>query len=425
MKKLPTIFLVFFFLPMFSFSQDYWEQLYLPDTTNILSIAVNAQEEIFIGTGKNGATGGIYNSLDSGISWNFLGMGLFRFYSIAINNNGDIYAGANQSENNSGLYRSVDNGQSWEPILPDIGLYGNILAILPYGDTIFASIWTGGATILRSIDNGLTWQLVFSSSNSSEYVTDIIKSSSGEIFISLTAFQENMGGVYKSEDWGNTWQFIGLYNYMVTSLALNSSGDLFAGSYGGLGDTAMQGIYVLRAGDENWQGLTYPQVNDILINSEDDIFCSTAWPNGVVRSIDNGNTFELVNEGLAPGEMRELAIDNSGFIYVTNLSSINRTINTTVSIKENGLETGKIVLKLFPNPVINDFYINMIDHKLITEPLKISIYNCKGELVFKKEEAFSFENRILIDANNLKAGLYVIEITINNYEHHLNKFIKY
>ncbi len=397
------------------FSQDFWEELYFPDSTNILSIAINTQSDIFIGAGKNGGTGGIYRSSDSGQMWEFLGMPEHIFRAMAINSNGDIYAGSSQSPQYGGLFRSIDNGETWVSILPEIGVYGNIVHILPLGDTIFVSIWMGGAAVIRSTDNGQTWELVFATNNSSEYVTDILKSNTGELFISLTGYFENMGGVYKSGDGGENWKFIGLFNYMITSLAMNSSNDLFAGSWGYLSGSASSGFYVLRNGEEEWDELyQFSQVQDVVISSEDHIYFSSSMPNGVIRSLDNGRTFEFINEGLPEGPMGQLSIDNHGFIYLTTTFLSNflaKSINPTVSIPEFNPNP----LNLYPNPVTNSLNVSGFNSYGNPVLVKIKIYNSLGVKIRTKTVGI-INDQLVLDLGDLSSGFYLVFLSFENHE---------
>ena len=383
MKKIFFLLLIFIAIPLLSFSQEYWEQLYFPDTADITCLAVNNVGDLFVGTGSNQTTGALYRSTDSAESWELLfENGDFSVNSISLNNQGTIYISKGGFTK---ILTSTDNGDSWDTIQYPSYITANIGNIEASGvDTLFISTaFNNGVILFRSYDNGNSWDSIFTTHhNTSESIQKILISPNPNIiYLALSGHLENMGGVYKSADGGDTWEFIGLYNYMVTSLALNNAGDLFAGSYGGLADTAMQGIYVLRAGNENWQGLSYPQVNDIIIISEDEIFCSTAWPNGVVRSTDNGNTFELINEGLASGEMRDLAIDNSGYIYVTNLSSLNRTINPTVSINEKMIDLYSNDLEIYPNPASSSLFIKPNHPFSNKQNLEINIFSSLGKLV--------------------------------------------
>ena len=404
-------------------AQDFWEQLNFPDSTNIFSIAVNNKGDIFCGTGINGGTGGIYRSLDTGVTWEFLGMPDYVVHALAIHDNGNIFAATYQSAEHSGISKSVDNGQSWEPIIPDIGIHGNVVAVLPFGDTLFVSIGAGYATLVRSADNGQTWEQVFATENSNDFVTDIVKSANGEIFISIEGYIQSTGGVYKSTDGGDNWEFTGLYNSMISSLAMNASGDLFAGSWDGY-EPNYSGVYVLRNGAQDWEVLiSGPQINDLIVNSDNHIYCTSSWPNGVIRSLDNGENFELIIDGLPAGMMNELILDSLGFLYVTNPGTLARSTNTTVSVQE--IYTLNAHLIQYPNPV-NDVINIEIFFNEKPESFEIVIYNNIGELVISKECTLFKENQdqIQIDVSDIKPGIYIITYIFSKSKIS-SKFIKY
>ncbi len=401
-------------------AQDFWEQLYFPDSTNIFSIAVNNQGNIFIGAGS-----GIYRSIDNGENWNCMGLIDHTFYSMAINNNGDIYAGSNQDINYPGLFRSIDNGLTWDTINPNIGVYGNILSILAEGDTLFVSVWSGQVLLIRSIDGGQTWESVFTTTHGSEKITDIIKSANGDIYFSLTGYFADTGGIYKSEDGGETWNFIGLFNSMVSSLAMNTSGDLYAGSWDGYAPY-YAGVYVLRNGSQDWEVLiSGPQISDMVINSDNHIYCTSSWPNGVIRSLDNGENFELINSGLPGGPMGYMTIDNNGYLYITSEFQSNfiaKTIETTVDITESKVKISNSRLLIYPNPVTDIININLYTGFTNTPRLTFCIYDQYGKQCVNRTMN-TIDDHIQIDVSNLKTGIYFISILEGNNK--LNsKFIK-
>ena len=431
MKKLllALIIIINFCLVNLSYAQDFWEQLYFPDSSRIFCIAVNEDSHIFIGAGGNNS-GDVYRSVNDGTSWDFLEIENRTVYSIAVNTNGDIYAGTSQgltSEGDyiGGLYRSIDDGDTWEVVVPDIGVYGNILVIKAWGDTLFASIGGSGASVVRSTDNGETWELWFSTDNLTEYASDIIRSNSGTIYIGLRGYYEGMGGVYKTEDDGETWVFLGLYNHMVSSLALNSSNDLFAGSWGWLDETASSGLFVLRNGEEEWDDLVpeHSPLTDIIINSDNHIYFSSLWPDGVTRSIDNGESFELIKEGLPDGLMQDLCLNESGYIYVTNGSTLAKSINPTVSIQESNVELQTKRWKVYPNPandMLNIKPINKIERSAI---VKINIYNTAGRLILTSE-CSNLSEHYHLNITDLPSGLYIVEVVSNDFKNRIKFIVK-
>lgn len=413
MKKFFAFIILQLFVNPSAFSQDFWEQLYFPDTTQIRCITINENDHIFIGAGGNGLSGGVYRSYDDGTNWDLLGLENRSISSVAINNNGDIYAGASQSSNIEGLFRSDDDGETWESILPDIGVYGNIIAILPLGDTIFVSLWmSSGSKLICSIDNGQNWELIFSNENSTEHITDIVKTNSGKLYIGLRAYTAYMGGIYKSDDGGDNWEYSGLFNYQVLALAYNSDNDVFAATPGGFNDTLLPGLYVLRNGESDWEELIIgPGAEDVIVNSKDHIFFSSSWPNGVARSVDNGQTYEFVNEGLPEVPMEELSIDNLGYLYVSTWFSSNflaRSVNPTVSAPEVKLASFEDPWILYPNPADN--LVN-IEERFINKSLyikRIHIYNKFGDLIQTHNN--HIDDHHLIDVSGLAPGLYLVEI---------------
>jgi photosystem II stability/assembly factor-like uncharacterized protein len=411
------------FFRVILYSQDFWEQLYFPDSTAIYCIAVNDQGNIFVGAANDGVSGGVYRSIDSAQTWELvLDLGEFSIRSVVINENGDIYAGSRLTENQSALFRSNDNGQTWETIVPDIGVYGNVINILPKGDTIFVSIWSNSAVLIRSIDNGEHWEIVFQSDNSSEYVSDIDISSIGDIFISLMCFFPNMGGIYKSEDGGENWEYAGLINHQVYSVEFNSNDDLFIGVWSDF-IYATGGLYAIYNGSDTIEDLLFgPSVNEMVINSDDDIYFADV-PGGVIRSLDNGQTFEYVNEGLS-GTIGIMSIDSQGFIYLASNSSnkLAKSIDPTITgIEAEPLISGSDYFHVFPNPAsdrLTIIYKETTSHKYA----EIKIFNALG---IEVKQTFVSQNgkEILFDTSTLESGVYFVVMKVEGIDVATGKFL--
>ena len=304
-----------FFCTLTGHTQSFWATLYFPDSTNIHCLAINNQGYIFAGTSKNAGTGGIYRSTDTGFSWDFLGMGDKGFLSMTIDVAGNIYAGCTQNLDDN-IYKSTDNGQTW------IGKYaadGNIVCITSGKDgLLFASSFGNTCNILRSIDYGENWLEVFQTSNNAEYVTDIAIRNTDTIYAGSTNYFEG-GGMFRSVDGGSTWDTIGLYNFHVKALALNSKGDLFVGTYGHNTQYELSGIYVKYHNQNNWVKKASGYITKILINKYDDIFVALGGGIGgqVIVSKDNGVSFQLLN-GVFPDEVSCLALDGTGYLYAAS-----------------------------------------------------------------------------------------------------------
>ena len=408
-------FLAFFLLfPLLSLkSQDFWEQLYFPDSTAIRCIAVNDQGDIFVGAANDGVSGGVYRSTDTAQTWELvLDLGEFSAHSISINENGYIYVGITGSYN---FMVSQDYGENWNAlILPS---NGNVSSIQCIGsDTVLAGLAvSNGALLLRSIDGGQNWDSVFVTiGHPGENISDIALSSSGKIYFSMMCFFPDMGGIYKSENGGDTWDYVGLINHQVHSVEFNSNDDLFIGVWSDFIYTT-GGLYAIFNGSDSIEELiTGPSVTEMVINSNDDIYFADV-PAGIIRSEDNGQTFEYVNEGLS-GEVGIMSIDSQGFIYLASSNSNNlaRSINPTIT----GIETKPLTalgysIKIVPNPATDYFALTLPEEPTLSKSYTIYIYDVSGNLFFEETKVIN-GNSFQQDISKLATGVYFIKIVNEN-----------
>jgi photosystem II stability/assembly factor-like uncharacterized protein len=90
----------------------------------------------------------------------------------------------------------------------------------------------------------------------------------------------------------------------VISLAINSNGDVFAGTFEG------GGVYRSTDDGDNWSlvdnGLTNTYVTALAINNAGHIFAAT-FGGGAFRSTDNGNGWTFLNTGVPNATFLSLA----------------------------------------------------------------------------------------------------------------------
>ncbi|MCH7676972.1 T9SS type A sorting domain-containing protein, partial [candidate division KSB1 bacterium] len=140
--------------------------------------------------------------------------------------------------------------------------------------------------------------------------------SSGDIFAGTA------GGVFRSTDNGDNWSEIntGLANTDIRALAINSNDHIFAGTAGGLFRSTDNG--------DNWleinAGLpTNTAVGTLAINSGGDVFAGSN--RGVFRSTDNGNNWNQMNTGLTSTRVAALAINSLGEIFAGTSGGVFRS----------------------------------------------------------------------------------------------------
>ena len=105
----------------------------------------------------------------------------------------------------------------------------------------------------------------------------------------------------------------GLTNTYVPALAINASGQIFAGTWG-------NGVFLSTDNGESWtevsNGITQPFILSLVINAEGDIFAGADFGGGVFRSVDNGRTWTPVDNGLTTSNnVNALIVSSSGDIF--------------------------------------------------------------------------------------------------------------
>ncbi len=421
MKKLILIFTVLILNTNIVNSQDYWEIINTPLEIDIYSIEVNSNGDIFIAVPFSPG-GGVLRNLNNLNSWDT---------SLFFNNDviGKIYI--DKSDNvfaaSDRLYFSDNNGISWSLIFNVQGL--GINSVLRNSDnSIIFGKWGG---IYKTDTIGSNWVQVLSLGNT-EVVSAIIEdANTGKLYAGTINFIGG-GGVYLSEDGGDTWEHFGLTNHYVSSLALNSSGDLFAGTrghhylYSG-------GVYILQNGQSEWMNLNNEElVTSMVINSQDEIYiaCSMLdfyW-GGVRRSMDNGQTWEDISlETMCNYDIEDIILGPEEHLYVNKNNSptpLYKSINSTVSIHENKNNSNFITYN-YPNPFSNETTIAFTLPGDFKTPV-LNIYNMQGRIIrqynIAGKKSQQWDGRDW-NGNPVTNGIYFYNINYENISSQFNKLL--
>jgi len=303
-------------------------------TSSVNTIAVDQDGYLYVGTDRDG----IFVSKNRGDSWEQTNNGLIdmQVSCLGTNKNGYVFVGA---EGGQGISRSIDSGQNWE--LANGGLCNTSVESIAINadDQVFASVEDLG--VFRSVDNGESWETV-NEGLTRKRIGVMAINSSGHIFAGVSELQGNDGGVFRSVDNGSTWESLGLDAWSVVALivssaediiangvlrltndgdtwehvhesigarefAMNSSGDLFAATY--------SGIYHSTDDGDTWALVTDQGARRIICNRNGILFAGTEYDAGVIRSEDNGITWEPANDGLTDGRVLCLAINSIDHIF--------------------------------------------------------------------------------------------------------------
>ncbi len=179
-----------------------------------------------------GSTGGILKAHFGDDLWvtpQTMGLPLTKIYCLALDSSNNLYAGAAYN----GVFESTDGGTFWTQsgISSPLIFYSVKSMEIDGEGKIFAGTDTAGAYC--SSDSGIDWKSIPSITGKS--VTCFLMSRSSEYFAGTSD-----SGVFVSTDRGMTWQpaNVGLEDSSVSSLLFDQQGNVYAGTAGGLFESA-------------------------------------------------------------------------------------------------------------------------------------------------------------------------------------------
>jgi hypothetical protein len=239
-----------------------------------------------------------------------------------------------------GMYRSDDNGLNWRQ-LSEIWTASNTnaLAVNERGTVFIGTTGFGPQGLYRSEDGGASW--IATTLTANPLSSGSIRSRSlavGEDGFVIAAYQDQdsrRDGVYRSDDDGETWLQLDLPPFIPSSLAIARTGTTF-----GLGrrvDRQELGETLFLSPDagSSWfsTSLTLEQTASPLITTtpRQQVFVAAGF-NGIFRSVDDGETWESVNEGLpvsSQGNLQtgvsQVLLAPDGFLYANASDGLYRS----------------------------------------------------------------------------------------------------
>lgn len=330
-----------------------WTSVSVPMAGSIQSINA-VRERVFLISTKDR---GIYKSTDSGTTF-ARATGTEKEYRDLIEKNG-VYFAAPKDE---GVMKSTDNGSTWVSTgyLTDqnIGAFAKTRS-----NNLLVGV-KGGRGVYRSVDNGDTWVktefpqhvIVYSLTVSNE---NTIFAGTGEVF----------DGVYKSVDDGLTWTKIdglsGTIQYKGNGIFL-SNGDLLIGSNG----------------------------------------------TGIFHSSDEGETWNLNNEGLDNTFGFAFTQAPNGDVYATTGSGVFKADNLSTSLDESAEKAdGFELYQNYPNP----FNPSTTIHWNMNKPsyVTLSVYDTLGREIVSLASGYHGmgEYTAKFDASKLSSGIYFYRLS--------------
>ncbi len=176
-----------------------WEQVGPIQPPFVIHTAVSSGKDLYVGGGfsyyDSASPGGVFHSIDDGISWTDITKGLTNNYVSSLLLVDTVLLAGTYG---AGVFRSIDKGISW--VHTDNGLEGALVTTLAsFQNYIFAG--TDGNGIYRSSNNGTSWTHIISPLTTLRSFASI----GSLLFAATYGFRSSDGSVYRSDDSGITW----------------------------------------------------------------------------------------------------------------------------------------------------------------------------------------------------------------------------
>ena len=281
---------------------DFWMEIN-PPTTGIHSLIVDSEGNIIVGAS------GVYCSRDEGMTWGLIGLEDCGILCLYEHTDGTLLAGSNYANS---LYKREAGSTEWQA-LPIPTNASSVSFGVTADNSLLVGTWNG---IYKSTDWDSTWTNVFEDPNGNSVVVNLVKLNNGTMLASIKDYNYmGLGGLFQSADNGDTWENLGFDNTDKRSLAKNSQDVIYLGS-------AAYPMGFHRSSDygSTWQSfLSNKCVESLAVDNNDvvyaNLFCwSWPWSVGIVRSGDNGETWDYINSG-KNSEVEKLYLSDDGYLY--------------------------------------------------------------------------------------------------------------
>ncbi|QQS38161.1 MAG: T9SS type A sorting domain-containing protein [Ignavibacteriales bacterium] len=251
---------------------------------------------------------GIYSSKDEGATWELENTGLTTPYifSLVTNNHGTLFAGTYDGQIGGisyghGVFRSTNDGETW--VASNNGLnssWVNKLAVNKVNNDLYAATINSNA-VYRSSDQGMNWIPVISNETANAFVFN----NNGDVFAAIYN-----SGIYRSSNNGMDWTAINSGLQSGPALKQLKQSDInrkfrrFSREESGLEYT--------RSSEQQLDNITL-NITSLCIDGHGTIYAGGYGE--LYRSVDNGDSWDLIEEELGDGWITSLVFDERNNFY--------------------------------------------------------------------------------------------------------------
>jgi photosystem II stability/assembly factor-like uncharacterized protein len=357
--------------------------------TDITAFATSSNA-IFAGTNWTG----VYVSTDQGGTWSRANTGLATPHVLAMTTK-DNWTFA--SVLNKKTYRTNNNGATWTPAYSGLP---NDPVLLDHDATHVYAVSMGSQyesqKLYESLDDGLNWNVIDGSNAISGGMTAM------DINDPYIYIGTGNGMVLRSSDHGLSWQDITSYMPVVKVTAILALDDV---TYIG---TDSKGIYKVNNSNlsMNFSGLGMTNNNITGIVLQNGVLFASTWGGGVFASMNDGQIWFPVNDGLDNRFVQVLA-GESAKVYAGTDAGVYQTTEETFSkiailagLAENNDNQN---ISVYPNPCNTQLCVSAGSE----QKMNITIQDVSGKMIYHSESNSGLET---IDLKNESRGVYFITI---------------
>ncbi len=374
------------------------------DLTPVMFSVTNSKMYL-IGEFTNNGDDWLYSSDDEGSSWSNISMNLNNHAINSLDASGQkVYLGAAGA-----ILYSSNSARSWVQVDTPLFKYNNVITISKTNNNIIYHLqtWHHHGKDLRglskSTDNGYTWWEIDSTIDifNAPFVTLTDKNN----FIYLGTAEK----FYRSSDGGTSFTLLS-DAFGVNSISI-SGNNVYASKYGG-------GVIKSKNNGNTWQsintGLADSVVNCLSAIYGDYVYAGTG--SGIYWTTDGGSHWKKLNGGLGVNKNVLAIIQNDSYVYCNiegaGLYRHEQVMDAPVAINPQGNNIPEVysLKQNYPNP-FNP--VTKIGFDLPKDGnVKLVVYDLLGREVsllvntFKKAGTYSFD----FDGNKLSSGVYFYKL---------------
>lgn len=317
------------------------------------------------------------------------------------------------------FWATYDGGYSWIDIT-DTTLF-NLGKPLDYGIGFYflnkyTGLYGGHNSVYKTTDGGITWfktntpAIIDTLFTNGYTVNDMFFSDSLHGWAACTLYSNN-GFIMKTIDGGDNWT---AFHFITGDLyRVHFSDSLHGGAVGG--NWYYSDVILSEDGFDTlsyYYSNNWNQLPNAIYYQNDSTIWMSGYPTVIYKSTNGGASFVEYDTSYAANDptnwMQGFQFhDNIGYAHSLKLIlKLYDTLNTDAGKRQYALQK----LKIFPNPTVNCFTIELLS--TISGKALVSIYTNQGKLI-QTEQIFltSGKNIVNCDIKSNNPGLYLLKIS--------------